>query len=186
MTASRYSRTVFLGIAMIVVALVALAIATVAQAADPPGINLPPGPVNATFAENSIPGNNSYFNTTLSGVPSGYDVGNSVYIAWCADPYSGPPPGNSTPPSPVTLYSTYGALPNTIPTTVPWNKINYLLNHKNGEPNNVVQPAIWFLITGNRDAFDPPTWGCPVNSACDTLVKAADPTAAASCRARAR
>jgi len=177
MTASRYSKTVIPGIAIVVSALVALTIAKVAQAADPPGINLPTAPVTATFVENfTPPGGTSYFTTTLSSVPPGYDVGNSEYIAWCADPYSGPPPATNTPPSQVTLLSTYGTSPLIASSTVPWNKINYLLNHKNGEPNNVVQPAIWFLITGVRDAWNPPnpTWSCPLDSACDLLVTAAD------------
>ena len=174
MTASRYSKTVILGISIVVLALVALTIARVAQAADPPGINLPTAPVTATFVENfTPPGGTSYFTTTLSSVPPGYDVGNSEYIAWCVDPYSGPPPATNT-TGPVTLYSTYGTtLPaNVNGSVVPWDKINYLLNHKNGQPNNVIQPAIWFLISGDRDAWNPPNppWSCPVASACDALV----------------
>jgi hypothetical protein len=147
----------------------ALVAATAALAAGL--LNLPANPVDATFYENFTPGGNSYFNTVLSNVPAGYDVTNGEYIGWCTDAYSGPPPFNAE-TGKVTLLSTYGTLPSSV-SGLPWDKINYLLNHKNGQPNNVIQPAIWYLLLGDRDAWIP-GWDCPVGSACDLLVQDAN------------
>lgn len=105
----------------------------IALARDLPDVTLRSDPVNAKFVENfNRPGDDSFFDTTLNEVPTGFDVMNGEYIAWCSDPYSGPPPYDQE-QGPVTLFSTYGALPPNVGDTIPWDKVNYLLNHKNGQ-----------------------------------------------------
>src|SRR5271157_2409355 len=81
-----------------------------------PSINLPPaGTVNANYV---YPGSNSYWDITLSNVPSGYGV---------------------------TLYSSYDPS-NPYPSSN-WAKVNYIINHKLGSATEV-QDAIWHYIDG--------------------------------------
>ena len=85
---------------------------------------------------------NSYFNTTLSNVSSGYDVSNGSYLGWCIDLdhyirdnilYQ------------VSLYSSY----NTSMPSHLWHnnlsKVNYILNNKQGFWRQV-QYAIWYIL----------------------------------------
>jgi hypothetical protein len=148
--------------------------AVFAQAKTPntaPDIKLPVTPVVAQFVQNyQSPDGDGFFLARLSGVPNGVDIGTGDYIGWCVDPYSGYEYENIL--KAVTLYSTYAPnLPaNVKDKNIPWDKINYLLNHKNGQPKNVVQAAMWFLLFGDRNAWIS-GWECAVGSACDALVK---------------
>ena len=45
------------------------------------GLNLPSTPVTIEVWN----GTESYYETLLSNVPSGYDVTNSTYLGWCVD-----------------------------------------------------------------------------------------------------
>jgi hypothetical protein len=54
---------------------------TTVKATDWP--SLPPGPVQLTVVD----GTASYFISTLSGVPPGFDVHNGDYPGWCVDSY---------------------------------------------------------------------------------------------------
>jgi hypothetical protein len=137
-------------------------------------LKLPSTPVSSKFVQNfKPPGGNSFFNVTLLDVPGGVDIANGDYLGWCADPYSGYEFEQWT--ENVTLYSTYDPnLPaNVKDKNIPWDKINYLLNHKNGQPNNVVQAALWYLEAGDRNAWIP-GWDCAAGSACDALVQDAN------------
>ena len=102
------------------------------------GLNLPTTPV---IMEIGYPGTVSYFNTTLSDVPSGYDVTNGTYLGWCIDT------STMMAPSPaiheVTLYSSLNPPANL--TTLKWSMVNYVLNHKRGNAGDV-QQAIWYFI----------------------------------------
>jgi hypothetical protein len=141
-----------------------------AAAQSVPPLDLPADPVNAQFDEKfaSLVAD-SYFDITFSGVPADSDIRNVMYTGWCVDPYSGPPPFDDQ-IGPVQLYSTYGTLPPAAG-AVRWDRINYLINHKNNQPNSAIQPAIWYLITGDRVAWDRQGWACPVGGACDSLVQ---------------
>jgi hypothetical protein len=108
--------------------------------ADGPSINLPPGEVDAII--NQYPYPNSYLQLKFSNVPDGYDVSNGLYDAWCVDEdvyiYKGKT-------YKVRLYSSYDpANPYPDPD---WDKVNYILNHKQGTSDDV-QAAIWCFIDG--------------------------------------
>jgi hypothetical protein len=98
-------------------------------------LSLPSTQVASTV---SYPGATSYFATTLSNVPAGYDVSNGTYPGWCFE-------DNYKPNLPA------GTLVNLLDSTIspaayslPWDKINFLLNHKAGGVYDV-QLAIWML-----------------------------------------
>ena len=164
--------TLYIVLTFVVLTFVAI-IATLLQtntafAQDTPDLNLPPNPpgVVAEVSPVSPSGEDYYLDVTLSGFESGFDViPNVPYGAWCDDPYSGPPPYD---PRNASLYSTYDSNMPADVSNIEWDKINYLLNHKQGQPNYVIQPAIWYLITGSRDTGNGFT--CPVSSTCDQLV----------------
>ena len=123
------------------------------------------GPVCAKYSENFKTNGDSFFDVVLS-----YDgTIDDIYLGWCIDPYSGPPPWDKTEDCETYLYSTLdpSSLPNGYQ-DIPWNEINWILNNKNGYPNSVIQPAIWYLITGDAHAW---TWSC--GSECFALVNEA-------------
>jgi hypothetical protein len=105
-----------------------------ANASD--GLNLPSGWVYIA-ANNST---ESYFLTTLSGVPSGYDVANETYFGWCVDMRLD-----------MTRNQTFQALlysslnpPANLSSQAQWNMTNYILNHKQGNFTDI-QEAIWYF-----------------------------------------
>src|SRR4051812_944150 len=55
-------------------------------------LNLPPGNIILT----SQAATDSYLDFSLSGVPSGFDVGNNAYLAWCVQVRSENIPGDGT------------------------------------------------------------------------------------------
>ena len=114
-----------------------------------PWPSLPSTPVQLTI----VNGTTSYFISTLSGVPGGYDVHNGVYSSWCAEAWKHMDRGVS---HNVTLYSSLS--PPSALSSINWIAINYILNHKQGTMLDV-QYAIWFFT----DAF-PPT-GYPLAQA---------------------
>lgn len=105
------------------------------------GINLPAG----TVTLNVVDGTNSYFNSTLSGVPGGNDVTNKMYPGWCCE--FGPHMTRSTNIL-VTLYNSYGSLPARAQDD-DWDKVNWILNNKDGHGYSMmdIQAAIWYLIS---------------------------------------
>lgn len=127
-----------------------------------PDLKLPENSVQATH---QIPGTvyDAFFDITISGIIGEYDVQNGVYPGWCSEDNFKP---NS---SFVTLFSSYDlvALPAdsqiyTAPLPphlqglegepIPWDKLNYLLNHKQGEMRDI-QAAIWLLLWGKSDSY---------------------------------
>ncbi len=116
---------------------------------------LPTDPVKATFHH---PGPTSYWQTTLSMVPDGYDVSNGTYVGWCVDEYHYIYQDSTVD---VELYSSYD--PN-LPTyfitgagargTNDFDLVNWIINNKvdeNGDPITdwlPVQEAIWYFVNG--------------------------------------
>jgi uncharacterized repeat protein (TIGR01451 family) len=98
----------------------------------------------------SYPGAHSYFDTTLSGVGTGYDVQNGLYTGWCCDEHNYIYPGTLYS---VHLWSTYNPL---MPWPDPdWSKVNYLLNHKDPTASpDQIQSAIWYFIDGGYSGSD--------------------------------
>jgi len=85
-------------------------------------------------------GTTTYFKSTLSGVPDGFDVHNGVYPGWCVEGAVTMERGVS---HDVTLYSSL--TPPVSLSSINWVAINYILNHKQGAMSDV-QNAIWYII----------------------------------------
>jgi hypothetical protein len=100
-------------------------------------LNLPSAFVRMEVSD----GIESYFNTMLGEVPSEYDVTNATYLGWCVDARTEMirSPAIHT----VSLYSSMsppGELANE-----GWDMINYILNHKQGDVQDI-QQAIWYFM----------------------------------------
>jgi hypothetical protein len=115
-------------------------------------LHLPSDPVTVAHGQWNQ-GSNSTLDITLSGVPLGYDVSNGYYPGWCVednhqDDYDGPGVFllDSTDSEPlecgVNGYPGY-----------PWDKVNYLLNHKDGTIEDI-QVAMWLLNGTYGGTFD--------------------------------
>jgi len=86
-------------------------------------------------------GATSYFDIVFSDIPEGeFDVANAVtYVGWCIDPEG----SIAETPNKFDLYCSVGSSMG----DVPWDKINYLLNHKvAGAGIMEIQYAIWHLV----------------------------------------
>ena len=103
-------------------------------------ILLPPGYVTMTVFDGTI----SYFDVTLSDVPSGYDVTNGNYLGWCVQLGLEMPTGQ---PHLIKMYSTYDDSMPIYCYNTNWPKVNYILNNKQGNEEDV-QHAIWYFING--------------------------------------
>ena len=108
--------------------------------AQGPTINLPSGQVTMTVTD--YPREDCYFLATLSDVPDGYDVTNRDYLAWCVEEGVYIYVGASYD---ATLYSSYDPA-NQYPDD-DWDKVNYILNNKQGTSDDV-QAAIYYFING--------------------------------------
>jgi hypothetical protein len=107
-------------------------------------LNLPLDQVSATHGAWMGGTMGSTIDVTLSGVPGGYDVEDGAYPGWCIEDNH---MDNFPPDTLFTLYDSTDA--SSLPATyagVPWDKVNYLLNHRNGSVEDV-QVALW-LLTG--------------------------------------
>src|SRR4051794_430804 len=96
-------------------------------------LNLPPG--NIIF--NPEPAPDSYLDFALSSVPIGFDAGNNSYLGWCVQVRSENVPGEGTGSHTGLLVT---ASSPTVPAPflgMPWDMINYVLNHKQGTPLDV-------------------------------------------------
>jgi len=111
---------------------------------------LSPGPVGAQLllpAEEvsfdvlaDIP--TSFAHVTFAGIPRGYSVSNTIYAAWCLE-FDKPIHEGQT------YYAKlYDSQANTLPShlsDLPWDKLDYILNHKEGVWLDV-QNAIWATL----------------------------------------
>ncbi len=82
------------------------------------------------------------FKNELTEIYAQYDVMNGTYKAWCVDYGTSIPEGYSN-PHPVKLYNSYQ--PPDHLSNENWHKVNYVLNHKLGDRNDV-QRAIWYFV----------------------------------------
>ena len=114
-------------------------------------IRLPANPVTMVVDKTA---SNSYFDTTLSNVPSGYDVSNGDYLGWCIDLDHNI--ANNTSYQ-VSLYSSY----NTSMPSYLWHnnlsKVNYILNNKQGSWQQV-QNAMWYLLDFGDNGLNSDGW----------------------------
>jgi hypothetical protein len=113
-------------------------------------------PANATYGP-WLSGANSSMDITLSNIALGAGVPNGVYAGWCIQDHILGGLYNQS----ITLYSSTGpSLPSDV-LGLPWNEINYVLNHKirgvgktDLEFFQDVQTAIWLLLGETN-----PDWG---------------------------
>jgi hypothetical protein len=112
------------------------------------GLNLPRSAIIRIEVFN---GTESYFNTLLMDVPSGYDVTNGTYPGWCVD--TTVPMSRSPATHDVLLYSSLNP-PNGTVADQRWDLVNYILNHKRGSAINI-QDAIWYFIDFSNASMVP-------------------------------
>lgn len=105
---------------------------------------------------NVVDGTDSYFLTTLSGIPAGEDISDGTYLGWCVDTSHVMPRSTNLI---VTLYSSLA--PPASLSSQAWDMVNYVLNHKLGGKIDI-QAAIWYFIkldpawtTPGYYAYDP-------------------------------
>jgi len=123
-------------VSIVIMALLMLSYATLlvtVQAAPWP--NLPPAPVQLTVTDGTL----SYFVSTLSGVPVGFDVQNGAYPGWCVDMDEFMYRSVS---HNVILYSSLS--PPAALSGINWSAINYILNNKQGDMIDVQHAMWWF------------------------------------------
>jgi hypothetical protein len=119
--------------------LVLILTATVGGYISVNNIELPGIPVTM----NVVDGTNSYFIANLSNVPAGLDVTNGVYPGWCIQRFVHMPRSTNLQ---VRLYDSYDpALPAAFQDP-DWDKVNWILNNKDGYSMATIQWAIWNLI----------------------------------------
>ncbi len=147
--------------------------------ADAPGLELPTGVVVADILY--TPGADTTFAITLEGIGEGFDVSDGTYDGWCVENNGAPNHFQ------VLLYSSYdpempaavafyqsddiplvedGLVPLGDP--VPWDRLNYLLNHKQGGREDV-QAAIWELIWGDASTLERTPAALDMLDAADTF-----------------
>ncbi len=115
------------------------------------GITVPPSPTMVTIEV--VDGTSSYFLTTLTDVPSGYDVTNTTYLGWCIDVDAQMSRSPAT--HQVVLYSSLDP-PNGTLKDQRWDIVNYILNHKQGTADDI-QAAMWYFIHFDDETETPPT-----------------------------
>lgn len=113
------------------------------------GLNLPRSQIVRIEVVN---GTESYFNTSLMDVPSGYDVTNGTYPGRCVDTTT--PMSRSPATHDVLLYSSLDP-PNGTVADQRWDRVNYILNHKRGDITNI-QRAIWYFVDFSNASEIPP------------------------------
>jgi PKD repeat protein len=110
----------------------------VIEAMSKPDVRLPSGFVTmrATY------GINSYFDMSLSDIPSGFDIINGTYSGWCIQRSTTMARNvNHT----VLLYSSYAPdLPSNF-SNQNWTKVNYVINHEQGGRQSI-QSVIWYYL----------------------------------------
>jgi hypothetical protein len=114
-------------------------------------ISLPPSTTIVTME--AANGTSSYFLTTLTDVPSGYDVANSTYAGWCVD--TTVEMSRSPATHQIILYSSLNP-PNGTLSDQRWDMVNYILNHKQGTAHDI-QAAILYFIDFNNITSTPPS-----------------------------
>jgi hypothetical protein len=138
-------------LAIAIIVFFALSSITVYSVRATDGISVPPSPTMVTIEV--VDGTSSYFLTTLTDVPSGYDVTNTTYLGWCIDVDAQMSRSPAT--HQVVLYSSLDP-PNGTLKDQRWDIVNYILNHKQGTADDI-QAAMWYFIHFDNETETPPT-----------------------------
>jgi hypothetical protein len=113
-------------------------------------VTLPSEEVTVVFG---YPGTNSYYDTALSDVPSGYHVEDGTYLGWCVDLGHYIYPGTEYD---AILYSSYDDGKPECTEDDDWDLVNYIINHKHPDATKGdIQNAIWYFIGGGDYPTDP-------------------------------
>lgn len=107
-------------------------------------LNLPSNPVDVIVQNDAT----SWFVTTLSNVPSGYDVTNTTYLGWCID-HTIVMTRNET--FEALLYSSLNP-PSGNYSNIQWDMVNYVLNNKLANFTET-QDAIWNFVNNTSTSF---------------------------------
>ena len=111
-----------------------------------PKINIPPDYITMVAED----GKNSHFDTYLSNVPLGYNISSGRYPGWCVQRSVMMDRGVF---HTVVLYSSYDPeMPESFQDE-DWDKVNYLLNNKQGNTTDI-QESIWYFIGDNPPSSD--------------------------------
>ncbi len=120
--------------------LLAVCLMPLTSASTPtPEVHLPEGQVTMIANDGDV----SYFDIHLSDVPPDLDVANGDYNGWCADRSVFMPRGEKLT---VRLYNSYDPLLPSLVREKNWDKVNYILNHKDGATKTDIQDAFWYLL----------------------------------------
>jgi hypothetical protein len=104
-----------------------------------PTLSFPPTVTEQVTFQNTDPSASSFLSVVLSNITGSYSVSNGNYLGWCIDD---PDSVVLEQAFPRPLISSYDPAATTLYPDVPWPKINYILNHKEGTWQDV-QEAIW-------------------------------------------
>jgi hypothetical protein len=131
---------------LVFLAMLICATLNIAAAPSAPTVRLP----TQLVTMNAQYGDVSWFTTTLSGIPAGFDIIDGTYQGWCVQKNIRMTQRvNHT----VLLYSSDDpSLPKEFQNNN-WDKINYLLNHKTGDRTSI-QKAIWHYWTNENCSTD--------------------------------
>ena len=98
----------------------------------------------------AVDGSESWFEMTLSNISAGFDVVTGQYLGWCVQKDTEMTRAVN---HRVLLYSSYDpAMPQSFVNSN-WDKVNYLINHKNGSRRSI-QNVIWNYICGDSIPTD--------------------------------
>ena len=109
-----------------------------------PTLNLPTDVIKMTLQYNP-PDWDSMFKIELSEIYGNYDVMNGIYLGWCVEYGTGS--GPSSLERDVVLYSSYE--PPEQYMDEDWHKLNYILNHKQGDRYAIQQAIRYFVNFGD-------------------------------------
>jgi len=134
---------------VVIICVLLLGTASLSAIASVSDLELPPTTGYVTMR--ATDGIDSWFDMNISDVPSGYDITNGTYLGWCAQKSIAMTRGVN---HSVRLYSSYDPNMPESYKSENWSKINYILNHKQGDKNSI-QEVIWYYISLDSYPSDP-------------------------------
>jgi len=140
----KFAKNITRSIVTIIAVTMAMLIIAAPIRAQGASLNLPSSTVNVIVQHDNV----SYFVTTLSNVPGGYDVTNTTYPGWCID-YSVTMTRNEA--FEAQLYSSLNPPSGTF-ANVQWDIVNYILNSALAKATGnftETQDCIWYFVNNS-------------------------------------
>jgi len=144
---------------IIIISVLLLITTSLSAMAFSPDVELPPTTNYVTMR--ATDGTNSWFDMNISDIPAEYDIANGTYLGWCSQKSITMTRGVN---HSVRLYSSYDPNMPENYMSENWSKINYILNHKQGNRDSI-QEVIWYYIS--LDSY-------PLDSDSQTMIADAD------------